>query len=180
MEQFIRVGIITNTHGIRGEVKVYPATDNVRRFSVLKKVFLDENHGRKLLAIEHVKYFKQMAILKFEGYDRIEDIEGFKGLDIFVSREDAVPLEEGEYYIADLIDMKVVTGDGRELGVLRDVMETGANDVYVVDSPEYGEVLIPAIPQCIQSVDIETGIMQVELLPGLLDLSRSGKKQSPD
>lgn len=179
MEQFIRVGTVTSTHGIRGEVKVYPSTDDIRRFSVLEKVFLDEAHARKLLYIENVKYFKQMVILKFKGYDRIEDIESFKGLDLFVSREDAVPLEEGEYYIADLIDMKVLTG-GRELGVLKDVLQTGANDVYIVDSPEYGEVLIPAIPQCIQSVDIETGIMTVELLPGLLDLSRSGKKQSPD
>ncbi|MBR3397316.1 MAG: 16S rRNA processing protein RimM [Lachnospiraceae bacterium] len=180
MEQYLRVGTIINTHGIRGEVKVYPATDDIKRFSVLEKVFLDEVHSRKCLHIENVKYFKQTAILKFKGFDRIEDIEGFKGLDIFVSREDAVPLEEGEYYIADLIDMKVQTAGGGELGILKDVMKTGANDVYIVDSPKYGEVLIPAIPQCIQSVDIETGIMTVELLPGLLDLSRSGKKRSPD
>ena len=179
MEQYIRVGTIINTHGIRGEVKVYPATDDIKRFSVLEKVFLDEAHSRKCLYIENVKYFKQTAILKFTGFDRIEDIEGFKGLDIFVSREDAVPLEEGEYYIADLIDMKVRTVDGEELGILKDVMKTGANDVYIVDSPQYGEVLIPAIPQCIKSVDIETGIMTAELLPGLLDLSRSGKKRSP-
>ena len=180
MEQFIKVGTITNTHGIRGEVKVYPATDDIRRFSVLEKVFLDEKHGRKLMPIEKVRYFKQMVIIKFRGYDRIEDIEGFKGLDIFVSREDAVPLEEGEYYIADLIDMKVVAEDGSEIGILTDVIKTGANDVYVVSSPEFGEILIPVIPQCIKSVDIESGIMTAELLPGLLDLSRSGKKKQPD
>ena len=179
MEQFIRVGTITTTHGIRGEVKIWPATDDIRRFSVLEKVFLDEKHARKMLQIENVKYFKQMVICKFRGYDRIEDIEAYRGLDIFVSREDAVPLEEGEYYIADLIDMKVVTAEGSELGVVTDVMKTGANDVYVVDSPEYGEVLIPVIPQCIRSVDIETGIITAELLPGLLDLSRSGKKKQP-
>ena len=173
MEQFIRVGVITSTHGLKGEVKVYPTTDDKRRFSDLEYVFFDEKHGRKRLDIESARYFKNMVILKFKGLNKIEDIEGFKGFDIFVDRENAVPLDEGEYYYADLIDMKVVTSEGETLGTLRDVMETGANDVYIVDSEKYGEILIPAIEQCIKSVDIESGIMTVDLLPGLLDLSKA-------
>ena len=170
MEQFIRVGVITSTHGLKGEVKVFPTTDDKRRFSDLSYVFLDEKHGRKRLDIESAKYFKNMVILKFKGLDKIEDIECFKGFDIFVDRENAVPLADGEYYYADLIGMKVVTSKGEMLGTLKDVMETGANDVYIVDTKNYGEVLIPAIEQCIKSVDIEQGIMTVDLLPGLLDL----------
>ena len=170
MEKFLKIGVITSTHGLRGEVKVYPTTDDPKRFSDLESVFLDEAHDRRILKIESVKYFKQMVILKFEGLDRIEDVEGMKHYELYVDREHAVPLEEGEYYIADLIDMEVRLTDGTTFGILKDVMETGANFVYIVDSKEHGEVLIPAIPQCIKSVDIEKGVMIVSLLPGLLDL----------
>lgn len=180
MEQYIRVGTITSTHGLKGEVKVYPTTDDKRRFSDLEYVYLDEKHHRRQLFVESARYFKQMVILKFEELDRIEDVESLKGCDLFVDREHAVPLEEGEYYIADLIDMTVVTNDGVTLGILTDVMETGANDVYIVNSDQYGEILIPAIEQCIKSTDIESGVMTVELLPGLLDLAMPGKKKKPD
>lgn len=177
MEQYLKVGTITSTHGLRGEVKVYPTTDDMHRFSDLEFVFLDEKHQRKRIDVANARYFKQMVILKFKGLDRIEDVESLKGCDLFVDREHAVPLEEGEYYIADLIDMTVVTKDGEELGVLTDVLETGANDVYIVNSDKYGEILIPAIHQCILSVDIIRNIMTVELLPGLLELSNGPKKK---
>ena len=170
MEQYLRVGVVSSTHGLKGEVKVFPTTDDKNRFDYLDYVFLDEDHAHRKLEIESARYFKQMVILKFKGYDKIEDIEKFKGCDLYVDRENAVPLEEGEYYIADLIDMKVITDDGEELGVILDVMETGANDVYVVKSEKYGEVLIPAIEQCILDVDVESNIMKVRLLPGLLEL----------
>lgn len=171
MEQFIKIGTITNTHGLRGEVKVFPSTDDIRRFSDLEFVFLDENHGRAKLHVRQARYFKQMVILSFEEISVIEEAEKLKGCEIFVDREHAVPLEEGEYYVADLIDMKVVTKDGEELGILYDVIETGANDVYAVRSEKYGkDILIPAIAQCLVDVDIESAVMTVELLPGLLDL----------
>lgn len=167
MEQFLQVGIISSTHGIRGEVKVFPTTDDVTRFKDLKQVILDTGKEQVPLTIEGVKFFKQFAIVKFKGIDNINDVEKYKGKSLLVGREDAVKLEEDEYYIADLIGMKVFTGEV-EFGVLRDVLETGANEVYVVDSKEYGEVLIPAIQQCILDVNVEERTMKVYLLDGLI------------
>ena len=105
MEQFFRVGVFANTHGIRGEIKVYPTTDDVNRFKSLKNVILETKRERIPLEVEGVKFFKNMVILKFKGIDNINDIEKYKGSDLLVSREDAVPLEEGEFYIADIIDI---------------------------------------------------------------------------
>lgn len=171
MEQFLKIGIITNTHGLRGEVKVFPSTDDMHRFSDLDYLFLDEAHGRRKLFVRQARYFKQMVILALKEIDTIEEAEKLKGCEIFVDRANAVPLEEGEYYIADLIDMQVYTEDGEKLGILTDVLQTGANDVFVIRSDKYGkEILVPKIPQCIKNVDVEGASMVVELLPGLLDL----------
>ena len=167
MEQFLQVGIISSTHGVRGEVKVFPTTDDAVRFKNLKKVILNTGKEQIPLEIENVKFFKQFVILKFKGIDNINDIEKYKGKSLFVDRENAVKLEKDEYYIADLIGMPVFTEEGR-LGVLKDVLETGANEVYVVDSDKYGEVLIPAIQQCILDVNVEEQTMKVYLLEGLI------------
>ena len=167
MEQFLQVGVISSTHGIRGEVKVFPTTDDPSRFKKLKKVLLDEGKERLELEVQSVKFFKQFVIVKFKGIDNINDIEKYKGKGLFVPREDAVPLDEDEYYIADLIGMEVFTGDGH-FGVVKDVMETGANEVYIVESDEHGEVLIPAIRQCVLDINVEEKKMQVRLLDGLI------------
>ena len=132
MEELFRVGVISNTHGIRGEVKVYPTTDNVRRFDDLKEVILDTGKEQLNLHVTSVKYFKNMVILKFKEFDNINDIIPYKGMDLLVTRENAIPLEEGEYYIADIIGSKVITDEDKILGTLTDVLQTGANDVYVV------------------------------------------------
>ena len=116
-----------------------------------------------------MKFFKNQVILKFKGIDNINDIEKYKGKDLLVNREDAVALEENENYVADLIDLKVVTDEGQVLGVLTEVMETGANDVYVVETEDGKELLLPAIRDCILDVDLETEVMTVHILPGLLD-----------
>ena len=145
MEKQLQVGVISSTHGVRGEVKVFPTTDDVTRFRQLKKVYLDTGREMLPLEIQNVKFFKQFAILKFKGIDNINDIEKYRGKSLMIDREDAVDLDEDEYFIADMIGMKVCTEDGGEFGTLKDVMETGANDVYIIDSPEHGEVLIPAI-----------------------------------
>ena len=167
MEQFLQVGVISSTHGIRGEVKVFPTTDDPSRFKKLKKVLLDEGKERLELEVQSVKFFKQFVIVKFKGIDNINDIEKYKGKGLFVPREDAVPLDEDEYYIADLIGMEVFTGDGH-FGVVKDVMETGANEVYIVESDDHGEVLIPAIRQCVLDVNVEEKKMLVRLLDGLI------------
>lgn len=167
MEQFLRVGVISSTHGIRGEVKVFPTTDDAARFKKLKKVLLDTGKEQLELEVQSVKFFKQFVIVKFKGIDNINDIEIYKGKSLLVPREDAVALGKDEYYIADLIGMEVFTEEGR-LGVLKDVMETGANEVYIIDSDRHGEVLIPAIKQCILDVDIEGRKMKIHLMDGLI------------
>ena len=120
------------------------------------------------LEVEHVKFFKQFVIVKFKEFDNINNIERYKRCPLLVTRENAVPLEEDEYFVADMIGMKVITEDGTEFGTLSDVMETGANDVYVIDSKEHGEVLMPAIKECVLNVDMESGIITVHLMSGLI------------
>ena len=168
MEKQLQVGVISSTHGVRGEVKVFPTTDDVTRFRQLKKVYLDTGREMLPLEIQNVKFFKQFAILKFKGIDNINDIEKYRGKSLMIDREDAVDLDEDEYFIADMIGMKVYTEDGSEFGMLKDVMETGANDVYIIDSLEHGEVLIPAIRECILDVDMDEERMTIHLMEGLV------------
>ena len=169
MEELLQVGVITQTHGIRGEVKVFPTTDDVNRFKKLKETILDTGKEKITLEIEGVKFFKQYVILKFKGFDNINDIERYKGKSLYVTRANAVRLRRNEYFIADLIDMEVYDENDKLLGTLFNVIETGANDVYEVRMSDGREVLIPAIKQCILSVDVEDRKMVVHLLDGLLD-----------
>ena len=169
MEQFLRVGVISSTHGIRGEVKVYPTTDDPERFLDIDEVILDTGREHKILEIEGVKFFKNQVILKFKGYDNINDIEKYLKKDLLVDREHAVELGENENFIADLIDMEVVTDEGKVLGTLTDVIETGANDVYAVKTPEGKEILLPAIRDCILDVNVDEKRMTVHVMEGLLD-----------
>ena len=168
MEQLLQVGVISSTHGVRGEVKVFPTTDDVKRFKKLKKVILDTGKEQLPLKIEGVKFFKQFVILKFRGIDNINDIEKYKGKRLLVDREHAVKLKKDEYFIADMIGMDVFTEDGELFGALKDVMETGANDVYIIEMSDGKEVLVPAIKQCILDVDIENRKMVIHLLEGLV------------
>ena len=168
MEEVLQVGVITATHGVRGEVKVFPTTDDPARFKKLKDVILDNGKAKKDLEIENVKFFKNMVILKFKGLDNINDVERFRQAKLFVTREDAVELEEDEYFIADLIGINVTSDEGEELGTIKDVLQTGANDVYCIRTEEHGEVLIPAIKDCILDVDVEAGKMKIHLLDGLI------------
>lgn len=170
MEDLLQVGIITSTHGVRGEVKVYPTTDDPRRFRRLKEVVLDTGREKINLEIEGVKFFKQFVILKFKGLDNINDIEKYRQKSLYATRKNAVRLQRDEYFIADLIGLKVQDEDGTELGTVKDVIETGANDVYEVEMADGRSLLLPAIKQCILNVDVENGMMQVHVLEGLLDL----------
>ena len=170
MEDLLQVGIITSTHGVRGEIKVYPTTDDPRRFRRLKEVVLDTGKEKMNLEIEGVKFFKQFVILKFKGLDNINDIEKYRQKSLYVTRKNAVRLQRDEYFIADLIGLKVQDEDGKELGTVKDVIETGANDVYEVEMADGKGLLLPAIKQCILNVDVENGTMQVHVLEGLLDL----------
>lgn len=168
METMFQVGVISATHGLKGEVKVFPTTDDPQRFKKLKEVMLDTGKELIKLEVEQVKFFKQFVILKFRGYDDINDVEKWKKKPLKVYRDQAVALKKNEYYIADLIDMEVDLEDGTHFGTLKDVMQTGANDVYVVETTDGKEVLLPAIKQCILSVDVEKGRMTVYVMPGLM------------
>ena len=167
-EDYLQVGVITTTHGIRGEVKVFPTTDDPTRFEKLKNVMLDTGRALLPLEIQNVKYFKQYVILKFKGIDNINDIEKYAKCPLLISREDAVELEEDEYFMADIIGMNVYTEDGKKFGTLSDILETGANDVYIVSTENHGEVLIPAIKDCILDIDMEENIMTIHLMDGLI------------
>lgn len=169
MEDRFQVGVITTTHGVRGEVKVFPTTDDVKRFKRLKKVILDTGKEEKILEVEGARFMKNLVLLKFKGYDSINDIEKYKGCSLYVTREDAVRLRKDEYFVADLIGMEVFLEDGSAFGKLTDVMTTGANDVYVITIADRREILVPAIKACILSVDPEAGRMEIHLLPGLME-----------
>lgn len=168
MEDFFQVGIITSAHGVRGEVKVYPTTDDVRRFKRLKEVILDTGRNSLVLEIESVKFFKQFAILKFKGIDSMEEAEKYRKMPLLVPRDKAVPLGRDEYYTADLMGLNVKDEDGKDIGVLREVLETGANDVYIIDLNDGRELLLPAIRQCVLEVDVEAGLIRIHILEGLL------------
>lgn len=168
MNDFLRVGVISSTHGVRGEVKVFSTTDDLNRFKDLKQVILDTGREHIELEIEGLKFFKQFAILKFKGIDNINDIEKYKGKDILVTRENAVKLEEDEYFIFDLIGSKVVTDEDIELGELIEILVTGANDVYVVKTKDDKEILLPSIKECILEVDAGNKFIKVHIMPGLL------------
>ena len=168
MEDFFRVGVIANTHGIRGEVKIFPTTDDVKRFDYLKEAYIDAGKEKIKVEVSSVRYFKNLVIVKFKRIDNINDIERYKGKDLLVTRENALPLEEGEYYLADIIGANVYTEDGDLFGSLEDVIETGANLVYSVQH-EGKEVLLPVIDDCVKEVNVEEKKVIVHIMKGLLD-----------
>ena len=168
-EEYLRIGVITSPHGIRGEVNVYPTTDDIRRFSQVKSVTVDRKGSLTRMDITGVKQQKGMIIL---GLSEITDrtaAEGYRQADILIYKHES-PKEEGRYLVCDLIGMRVFTGEGEEVGVINDVLFTGANSIYQVERPGKKELLLPAIPDCIKAVDVENKRMTVEILPGLEDL----------
>ena len=166
MEDYLMVGVIANTHGVRGEVKVYPTTDDVNRFKKLKEIYMGDEKAP--LHIQSVKFQKNMVILGFKEYTSLNEVEGLRNKELFVDRAHAVKLQKDEYFISDLIGMKVVTDEGADFGELTDVMTTGANDVYVVKTTDGKEVLLPAIKECVLKVDMNERVMNVHIMEGLL------------
>lgn len=168
-DTMLRVGVITTTHGVHGEVKVFPTTDDAGRFKKLKTVYLDL--GRELLpvTIVGVKFFKQMVILKLKEINDMDTAAAYRNKDILIDREDALPLAENEFYICDLIGLKVITDEGEALGTLSEVLQTGANDVFEVTLPNKETVLIPYIEDCVKEISLAEEKVTVHILPGLLD-----------
>jgi 16S rRNA processing protein RimM len=167
MEELLQVGAITSPHGLKGEVKVFPTTDDPKRFLDLKTVLFDVEKLPATLTITNVKFVKNMVILKFKHYNHIEEAERLRGKLLYITRDQAVPCEEDEYFIADLIGMEVATFDGEPLGHLDHVMQTGANDVYVVKKEGQKDLLIPVIKECIKDINPKEKRITVHLLKGL-------------
>lgn len=172
MQSEFQVGAIASVHGIRGEVKVFPTTDQPEKFKKLKTVLLRTAKGEREVHLQSARFFKNMVIVKFEGIESPEEAQKYRGATLWIAREQAVPLKKNEYYQADLIGLSVVTEDGKELGTLTDVLETGANDVYEITLRDKSKVLFPAIRDCVKDVDLEAGRMTVHVMEGLLDLAR--------
>lgn len=168
MEDKLRIGVITSPHGVHGEVRVYPTTDDNKRFSKLKTVLIGTDNDVNEVHVKSVKYQKNMVIIGFEEYGSMNEAETLRDKELYVTRDKAIKLQKDEYFVADLIGMNVTTDIGTD-GVLKDVMHTGANDVYVIKLSDGRELLLPAIADCVLGVDVKAGTMNVHVLPGLLD-----------
>ena len=168
MEDLFSVGVITTAHGVHGEVKVFPTTDDPNRFKKCKELILDTGKEKKTVKVEGVKFFKQFVILKLEGINTMDDALLYKSKKLYVTREMAVKCEKDEYYIADLYDLTVLDEELNKLGIISEVYQTGANDVYEVKREDGSTFLIPAIRECILDVDIMKGTMKIHLMDGLL------------
>ena len=167
--QYFEIGKIVNTHGIKGDLKVIPLTDNIRRYDELDWVYIDINGKLEKYTIEGVKYHKQNVLLKLKGIDNINEALEFRNSFVKIPRELAIKLPQNSYFICEIIGCVVVDENEKILGKVSDVIETGSNDVYVVKNESNKEVLIPAIKDVIRNVDIQQKIISVKLLEGLVD-----------
>lgn len=168
LEKFI-VGQLTSTHGVKGELKALPLTDDPQRFLKLKWVYIDKNGSLEKYNIKNVKFLKNFVILKFEGVDTMDDAVKLKGLYLKIDRADAVKLPKNSFFIADIIGMKVFDENNVLLGQLSDVIQTGSNDVYIVKDDNGKEILIPALKSVVRDVSMEEQRISVILPKGLLD-----------
>lgn len=168
MQEFLEVGQIVNTHGIKGYVKIVPFTNYIERFDELEKVYIKKRNETINLDIEDVKYQKNMVLVKFKGIERIEEAETLKNSSVLINRDSAILLEEGEYFIVDLIGLEVYTDEDKLLGKLEDIYNTGSNDIYVVKDELGKQILLPALKKVIKDIDLENKKMTVHLIEGLI------------
>lgn len=169
--KFLLLGEVLRPHGVRGELRVRMLTDYPERMAQLEQVYLGagvDDPNPTPYAVEHMRMNPPYGLLKLHGIRDRDTADTLRALFVMVAMEHAVPLEEGEFYLYQIIGVTVKLEDGTELGTITDVLETGANDVYIVDSPRYGEVLIPVTEQTIVRTDIEAGEVVVALPDGLL------------
>ena len=164
----LEIGQIVNTFGIKGFVKVNPWVNDVTRFEDLKNVYINIRKELKQVEIEEVKYHKNQVLLKLKGIETVEQAEMLRNGILEISREDAIPLEEGEYFIADLLESEVFSDEGEKLGILEDIYNTGSNDIYVVKNELGKSILLPGIPEVIKEIDVENKKIVVHLLKGLV------------
>ena len=168
MTKYLEIGQIVNTFGIKGMVKIKPFTDDINKFDRLKKIYISNKNGKKEYQIQEVKYHKNMVLMKLEGVDTPEQADLLRQSYLLVDRADEEPLEEGVYYIVDLLGLEVYTDDNKLLGKVEDIFNTGSNDIYVVKDEMGKQILLPGIPDVLKNVDLEKGRITVHLIPGLI------------
>jgi 16S rRNA processing protein RimM len=168
MKEYFEIGQIVNTSGLKGILKIKPFTDDIKKFSNLKTIYIKTKSGLTEFKIEQVRYVKNMVMLKLAGIDTVEEAEKYRNLYIKILRDQEEELEEGSYYVVDILGCKVNTDANQELGKIVDVFQTGSNDVYVVKDEQGKQILLPAIKQVIKNVDIKNKIITVHLLEGLV------------
>ena len=168
MENFLEIGQIVNSYGLKGQMKIVPFTDDITRYNELKTIYIEVNKQLKEYKIEQIKYHKNNVLIKLEGIDDINDTEQFKNCFVKIDRKNAVKLPEDTYFIVDLIGIELFTEENVLLGKIVDVFPTGSNDVYVVKDELGKQILLPAISQVIKKVDISNKKMIVNLIKGLV------------
>lgn len=168
MEKYLEIGQIVNTFGIKGQVKVNPFTDDIRRFDELKEMYVEKKHELKLFQIEKVNYSKNMVILKLKGIETPEQAETLRNSYLKIDRKNAKKLPEGTYYIADLIGLDVYTDENKLLGKLDYIYNTGSSDIYVVKDEQGKETLLPAIKEVLKQVDLDSKKIIVHIIEGLI------------
>lgn len=170
MTDRFQVGVIASTHGLQGEVNVFPTTEDPSRFKKLKNVTLHTQRGEEMeLDVVSARFFKKFVIVKFKQFDNINDVEKFRGCELTIDRKDAIKLKPGEYYCADLIGLGIYDEDGNELGTLSEILQTGANDVYEMTKKDSDEkIYIPAIKECIKSIDMQDRKITIHVMEGLM------------
>ena len=167
MQEFFELGQIVNTFGIKGFVKIVPYTEDISRFEQLDKVFLVKNNNKTEYEIEDVKYHKNFVLIKFKNVNTAQDAEALRNYYIQVKRETLGEPEEGTYYIPDLLGLEVYSDDGKFLGILDDIYNTGSNDIYVVKEKNGKQILLPAISDVIKEINITDKKILVHLINGL-------------
>ncbi len=170
MTDRFQVGVIASTHGLQGEVNVFPTTEDPNRFKKLKKVTLHTQRGEEIeLDVQSARFFKKFVIVKFKQYNNINDVEKFRGCELTIDRKDAIKLEPGEYYCADLIGLSIVDEEDKILGTVTDIIQTGANDVYeMTKENSEDKIYIPAIKDCVKNIDLENKKITIHVIEGLL------------
>lgn len=172
MKDYLIIGKIGGAHGVRGEVRIIPLTDDVRRFSSLKECLIldDKEHLKATKEVEKARFDDTRTLVKFKGIDDRDEVGKLTGFFLAVSREDAVKLPEGRYFIADLIGLSVVDSERGELGKIKDIMNSGASDIIIVKRKGKNELLIPYLNAIVKNVDLSAGVMSVTLPEGLYEI----------
>ena len=163
MDSLLEVGQVVNSYGIKGFLKIVPLVDTIEQFKSFKILYMQ---NKEELEVEEVKFSKNLVLVKVKGIDTIEDALKFKNLDLYAKRED-IKLEEGAHFIVDLIGLEVYTEEGKPLGILKEVLQPGANDVYIVENENKEQILLPVIPDVVKDINLKERKVVVKLLEGL-------------